>query len=357
MFSPTAYFAWSGQFYGKVPYDLASSGIPVVRWSDVSADPVAIDAPDAWSALRDANARYNDVPVAEVCPAMGTSHAIFLAYAGALSPGDELLVEHPTYEPLVRAAEGLGITVRTFPRRAEVGFALEPDRIAAMLGPRTRAVVVTSLQNPTGVRADDAALREIAAMLEARDGLLVVDEVYAPFDELPTDGVFAKSARKLAANVVAIGSLTKCYGLGMHRFGWVLGPPAFIARAHDAMVATIGHTPLPWAAHGVVAFREIPKLAARATALFAGKRAIVERWVATVPGASWSAPTGGLFGMVTLAGAGDLRVRIEELARNHGVLVGAGTFFGAPESYRLSWALPDVAGLEHGLLHLATLTA
>ncbi len=357
MFAPIAYIAWANQFYGKVRHDFASSGIPNVGWSEVTTDPVDVDAIGAWPSLREAVARYNDVAVAEVCPAMGTSHAIFLAYAAMLSPGDEILVEHPTYEPLVRAAEGLGVTVRTFPRRPEVGFALEPDRIGAMLGPRTRAVVVSSLQNPTGVRADAAALREIATILEARDGFLLVDEVYAPFDELPADGVFARSARKIAANIVAIGSLTKCYGLGMHRLGWVLGPAPLVERAANAMTATVGHTPLPWAAHGVVAFRELPKLARRATQLFAGKRTIVERWIATVPGASWSAPESGLFGLVTIAGAGDLRSRIEILARTHGVLVGAGSFFGVPESFRLAWAVPTATALGENLLHLATLSA
>lgn len=357
MFGPTAYIAWASQFYGKVPYDLASSGIPPVRWSDVVKEPVDIDAPGAWVALRDAIARYNDVPVGEVAAALGTSQAIFLAYAAMLEPGDELLVEHPTYEPLLRAAEGLGITVRTFPRRIEAGFALEPEAIGALLGPRTRAIVVTSLQNPTGVRAEDASLRELARMMAARGGHLLVDEVYAPFDDLPADGIFRGSARKLAPNVVAIGSLTKCYGLGMHRLGWVLGPPQVTARVLDAVVTTIGHTPLPWAAYGVAAFGALPALATRARELFTGKRAIVERWLTTQPKATWSAPRAGLYGLVTVPGAGDLRVRIEALAHSHGVLVGAGSFFGVPESFRLSWATASASALDIALAHLSALTS
>jgi aspartate/methionine/tyrosine aminotransferase len=59
--------------------------------------------------------------------------------------------------------------------------------------------------------------------------------------------------------------------------------------------------------------------------------------------------------MVTLPGRGDLRERIEALAARAGVLVGAGTFFGAPESFRLSWASCDRTKLAEGLDRLTEL--
>src|SRR5204863_4155304 len=114
---------WALQFYGLVPFDLASSGIPYVAWKEVAAElPDVIEDFSLYVRLRESIARYNDVPVGEVVTALGTSHGIFLAYAALLSPGDEVLVEEPGYEPLIRAAEGLGATVRTFERRREEGF-------------------------------------------------------------------------------------------------------------------------------------------------------------------------------------------------------------------------------------------
>ncbi len=356
MFGPTRYIAWAYALYGKVSFDLASSGIPQARWSELGLPPVAVDDPAAYEALKNAIARYNDVPAAEVTPALGTSQGIFLAYAALLSPGDEVLVETPGYEPLTRAAEGLGATVRTFERRAEDGYRVVPERVAAAIGPRTRAVVVTNLHNPTGVRVDEATLRELAAITDARGAYLVVDEVYAPFDELPEDGVFRRSARKLGPNVVTIGSLTKCYGLGMHRIGWVLGPEEIAERALHASIATFGHLPLTHASYGAAAFAAVGPLSTRAKTLLAGKRVLAERWVSSLRNAHWSAPTEGLFGLVTLRGRGDLLPRIEKLAREGGVLVGAGTFFGAPESFRLSWATCDAARFEEGLRLLAPLT-
>ena len=355
MFAPVRYIEWATKFYGKIDLDLATSGIPYASWSELGVPEPDLDDLASYERFREALAVYNDVPVADVVPALGTSHAVFLAYASMLSPGDEVLVETPGYEPLTRTAEGLGAIVRTYERRASEGFAVSPERVAAAVTPRTRVIVVTNLHNPTGVRTSDAILRELAAIAEARGAYLLVDEVYAPFDELPEDGVFRTSARKLGANVVAVSSLTKCYGLGMHRLGWVLGPPEIVARANTAIVASCGHLPLSHAARGAVAAKNIGKLAKRAKAILAGKRELAAAWAAKLPNATWSAPASGLFGLVTLEGAGDLLPKIESWATNHGVLVGAGGFFGVPNGFRLSWASLEKGKFERALEELTAL--
>jgi len=184
-----------------------------------------------------------------------------------------------------------------------------------------------------------------------------VNEVYAGFDDLPEDGVFRRSARKLDKNVIAVASLTKCYGLGMYRLGWLLGPEEIALRADAAAVATLGHMPLAHASYGAALFGEIGRLAKRAKVLLAGKREIASRWATSLPNAHWSAPESGLFGLVTLPGRGELLPRIEAHARETGVLVGAGTFFGAPESFRLAWATCDAARFEEGLRLLEPLVS
>jgi hypothetical protein len=344
VFAPVRYIEWALRFYGKVALDLASSGIPTASWNELGVPEPNLDDLSAYPAFREALAVYNDVPVTEVVPALGTSHAVFLAYAAMLSPGDEVLVEHPGYA-----------TVRPFERVAADGFAISPERVAAAVTSRTRVIVVTNLHNPTGVRTPDATLRELASIAEARGAYLLVDEVYAPFDALPEDGVFRTSARKLAPNVVAVSSLTKCYGLGMHRIGWVLGPPEIVAGAETATIATCGHLPLSHAARGAVAVANVGKLSTRAKAILAGKRDIAAHWVKGLPNAHWSAPTSGLFGLVTLEGAPNLLPRIESWATEHGVLVGAGSFFGVPNGFRLSWASLPRDRFEEALAKLATL--
>ncbi len=355
MFAEQSYIAWARKFYGKVSFDLATSGIPLASWNDLGAAEPDLEDMTAHERFRDAIALYNDVPLTDVAPALGTTNALLLAYAAMLSPGDEVLVEHPCYPPLRAIAEGLGAVVRSFERRADEGFSISPPLVAAAITPRTRVIVVTNLHNPTGVRTSAAALRELSEIAEARGAYLLVDEVYAPFDDLPEDGVFRTSARKIAPNVVAVSSLTKCYGLGVHRIGWMLGPPELVARAENATVATVGHLPLSHAAKGAAALANVGTLAKRANSLFSGKRRIAEQWASTLPHARWSAPESGLFGLVTLDGAGNLLPRIESWATEHGLLVAAGAFFGVENAFRLSWATLSRDRFEEALGKLSAL--
>lgn len=355
MFAAQRYISWSRKYYGNVPFDLATSGIPQVTWGEVGAKHPDIEDPTAHARFREAIALYNDVATAEVVPALGTTQAIFLAYSAILQPGDEVLLEHPVYEPLRAVANALGAVTTFFERRGDESFAIVPSRVASVMTPRTRVVAITNLHNPTGVRTTPEALRELAQLANARGATLLVDEVYAPFDSLPEDGVFRGSARKLAPNIVAIGSLTKCYGVGPHRVGWLLGPPHVTQKAEHALVATVGHLPLAHAARGAVLLGNVGRLAERASSLFQGKRQLVEQWVSSLPRTRWSSPREGLFGLLTLEGAHDLLPRIESWATNEGVLVAAGSFFGVDDALRLSWATLPRDRLEQGLEKLGTL--
>lgn len=341
MFRPTQYLRWARRFYGKVPFDLASSGMTTAAHEELGAPPTSLDDPTGWERLREAIAHYNAVPTDEAIAALGTTHALWLAYATLLSPGDDVLIESPGYEPLERIAEGIGARIVKFERVAADRWALDPARVARALTPRTRVISVTNLHNPTGVRASDDALREIARLAESRGAFLLVDEVYAPFDDLvDASGVFRGSARHLGGNVVTVSSLTKCYGLGPDRFGWLLAPRDIIERAEDTITASSGMLPLSHAHLGAHAFDCIVPLAERARALLAGKRDTVEKWIATRPDLSWSAPTAGLYGFAVSSRSGDLTSAIEHAAETKGVLVAAGSFFGVPNGFRLAWSIP-----------------
>jgi aspartate/methionine/tyrosine aminotransferase len=352
MFAPTEYLRWAMKSYGDVGFDLGSSGISGAEKPALDL-PAELESFAAWGELRARIAAYNGVAVEESLPAFGTSHALWVAYASLVAPGDEVLVERVGYEPVHRIAEGVGARVTWFDRSAQTSFALDPASVAHAITPRTRVVALSNLHNPSGVRADDAALREIARIAQTHGAHVLVDEVYAPFDSLcDARGVWGKSARHLAPNIVAVGSLTKCYGLGAHRVGWVLGPRDVIARGEDALIASVGHAPLPWMAIAVRAFERLPAFAEWSRASFAGKRARVEAWVAARQHLAWSAPREGLFGVaIDTRTSGDITERIERGIRDHDVIVAPGAYFGAPNGFRLAWSL-DASKLDEALARL-----
>jgi aspartate/methionine/tyrosine aminotransferase len=358
MFAPTRYIEWARRFYGKVRFDLATSGVSPVRpdeWLALELGSpgagAANEEVNAWDRFRGAIAKYNDAPENEVIAALGTTHAFWLALSSLTSAGDGVLVEDPAYEPLLRAAQGVGANVTRFARPEASGFALDSERIASAMTPHTRVVAVSNLHNPSGTRADDERLRAAARAAEAGGAFLLVDEVYAPFDALVDDtGVFRSSARRLAENVVAVGSLTKCYGLGADRVGWLLGPSGVVLRAHDTMTSTAGILPLSHALQGLRALANIRALSSRSHAILASKRERVALWAASLD-VRYSAPEEGLFGFVTLPHRKDLTAEIEAAARDHEVLVAAGAFFGIPNGFRIAWSEPEDK-LEEGLARL-----
>src|SRR5580658_9384658 len=120
MFAPTRYLAWARRVHGQARYDLASSGMPTFPLAELGVPEASrLDDPTGWIRLREAIAHYNDVPGGEAVATLGTSHALWLAYASLTSSGDEVLVEDPAYEPLLRAVEGVGARVRRFERPAD----------------------------------------------------------------------------------------------------------------------------------------------------------------------------------------------------------------------------------------------
>lgn len=335
------YLAWAMRHYGRVRYDLASSGITSPPQSELDAVPRP-DDPDGWDRLRAAIAKHHRLSPKEVVGTLGASHGLWLGYCAMLCEGDEVLVEDPTYEPLLVAAEAAGASVRRFDRGPSCGFALDPERVFAALGPKTRVVAITNLHNPSGVRASDEAMRAVARRMEERGGFLFVDEVYAPFDSfVGQDGVFAGTARRLGANVVTTASLTKAYGLGPQRVGWVLGPEEVIERAVDVLIASAGVLPLPWMNWGARAFERVGALAVRARTLLGRKRERVGEWVSARPALAWSNPQEGMFGLAQIPSAGDLRPVIEAGIERHEVIVAPGGFFGIPGAIRIAWSLPE----------------
>ena len=129
-------------------------------------DQLEINGPSiyGYEPLLQAIARRYRVPQESVVSAVGTSLANYLALAAITEPGDEILVEQPTYELILSTAKYLGLEIKRFPRRAENNFAIDLADVERNITPRTRAIVICNLHNPTGALTSDATLRELGAL-------------------------------------------------------------------------------------------------------------------------------------------------------------------------------------------------
>ncbi len=226
----SVYMQWAKTRQGA-RYNLATSGLITYPLSSLPVKiedfaPLARGAGYGYPPLQAALAAQSGVSPANVVAADGTSMANYLAMAAILEPGDEVLVEHPTYELLLAALGHLQADVRRFPRRAETGFALDPAEIEGAMTSRTRLIVITNLHNPSSAFADEANMRSIGEIARHVGARVLVDEVYldAAFEIAP------RSAFHLGPEFVITNSLTKVYGLSGLRCGWVLAEPELARR-------------------------------------------------------------------------------------------------------------------------------
>lgn len=207
-------------------YSLASSGVADCEWSDLYLVPgdlaLSDPSPYGWRPLAEAvAARFSVDPTCVVIPGGGCSFANHLAMAATLSPGDEVLIEDPTYELLASTASHLGARLTPFRRSLERGWRL--DAAATAASSTTRLAVVTDLHNPSGALSSTSDLEALSGAVP----LLLVDEVYR---ELTFAGGPAQTAFREDGNIVVTSSLTKAYGLSGLRCGWILAPAPLAER-------------------------------------------------------------------------------------------------------------------------------
>src|ERR1700685_1397053 len=225
----SGYIEWA-KLRSKARYNLAVSDVehfPLANLHPQLAD-LEISGADGYGyppLLQKLSAK-SGVPVECIVQAQGTSMANHLAMAALVEPGDEVLIEEPTYGAILSTAEYLGAKIRRFPRKFESGFQLDPREVERSVTPRTRLIVLTNLHNPTGVRAPDAAIRIAGEIARSLGAHVLVDEVYL---ETCFDSPW-QSAFLLGQNFVATGSLTKAYGLSGLRCGWIFAAKPLAER-------------------------------------------------------------------------------------------------------------------------------
>jgi len=271
----SAYMQWA-KLCSAAKFNLATSGMQGLPMSElgVRIEDLEINGPTiyGYAPLIEAIARRYRVPQGCVVSAVGTSLSNYLALAAVTEAGDEILVEQPTYDPLLAVARYLGLEINRFQRPAEANFSIELADLERHLTRRTRAIVLCNLHNPSGALAPDSVLREIAGLARKVDAYVIVDEVYREmlFEAEPQSSFHLDPERFIVTN-----SLTKAYGLSGLRCGWVLAPEALAARMwrlHDIHCGTYAY-PAEWLS--VAAFARLPQISARMKAMLDENRALL----------------------------------------------------------------------------------
>ncbi len=178
---------------------------------------------------RSCRVRYD--PSQEIMTFAGVSNAIDTALRAVINPGDEIIVHQPSYNsyvPCIQLAGGKPVIIETY---AEEGFKLSPDRLRAAITEKTKALILSYPNNPTGACMNREELMALRDVLAEKDILVLSDEIYS---EIVYEGEFTCFAALpgMREKTITLNGVTKSFSMPGWRLGYACAPAAII----DAML-------------------------------------------------------------------------------------------------------------------------
>ncbi|MBR0179416.1 MAG: aminotransferase class I/II-fold pyridoxal phosphate-dependent enzyme [Firmicutes bacterium] len=163
-------------------------------------------------------------PEREILVTVGGSEAIDLAFRALLRPGDEVVVHEPCfvcYAPLVRLAGGEPVIVET---KAEDEFRLTAAELEKAITPKTKAVVLSFPNNPTGAVMEREHLEAIAELLRDKNIYVVSDEIYAEMNYTGRRHVSIASLPDMRERTLVVSGFSKAFAMTGWRLGYIMAP-------------------------------------------------------------------------------------------------------------------------------------
>ena len=230
-----------------VDYNLSESGVHPLRLRELLAD-----NPEFVEALLETEIDYahaNGIPklreriaalyagcaADNVLVTVGAIEANYNAIHTLLQPGDEMAIMLPNYMQIWGAAKNFGIKMNAFHLREDRGWQVDPDELEQAITSRTKLVAVCNPNNPTGrILSGD----EMDAIVQAADRVgawILADEVYTGAERIQEEETPSFYGRY--DKVMAVGSMSKAYGLPGLRVGWAVGPEDMIEQIWRGIVS------------------------------------------------------------------------------------------------------------------------
>jgi aspartate/methionine/tyrosine aminotransferase len=343
------YMQWSKtQSYAR--FNLATSGVAPLPLRELPIDPNELeingDNSYGYAPLQQAIAAHHGVDSDCVVESAGTSMANHLAMGAILESGDEVLIEHPAYGPILDVAHYLEANVKRFRRPEENGWAIDPSEVRRCITPKTRLIVITNLHNPTSAFTRECVLREIGDIGRSVRALVLVDEVYL-------DAVYENPPRTsfhLGPQFIVTSSLTKVYGVSGLRCGWILAQPDLalkMRRLNDLYSATPVH---PGELLSVAVFEHLDSVRERARRIVEADRKLLRDFLKQQSALSAVETKWGTTSFPRLVN-NKTDAFLERLRSKFDTSAVPGRFFEMPDHFRIGMGV-DTAMFAEGLTRI-----
>ena len=330
--------------------DLAAS---LARFADLR---LGYAEPRGSRPLREAIAAlYGPAPTRadDILVCAGAQEPILLFALATLERGDEVIVQTPCYQSHLEVMRWAGATPIPCEVHEADAWTLDPDRVAALVTPRTKALVLNTPHNPTGATMSHEAQAALVALADRHGLYVLADEVYRGLELDVADRLPPWS--NLYPRAVSLGALAKGWGLGGLRIGWCATRDATLLATLEALKDyTTICSPSPSEHLAEVALRHTDTLWTRTRARLASNIAAFEAFLARHESLSWIRPRGGTMGFLRIADPRGATAWCTDVLAKAGVLIAPGPLFGAPDTHaRIGLGRADfttaLAALERAL--------
>jgi aspartate aminotransferase len=302
----------------------------------------------------------------EVIVSCGAKHSLFNLFTALCDDGDEVIVPSPcwvSYPELVAMAGGKPVILET---RADEGFRLDERRLAALVSPRTRAIVLCSPSNPTGALYDAATLEAVARVIADRGGpetFVITDDIYR---RLVYRGAWASMCRvapKLAARTILVDGVSKSYAMTGWRIGYCAGPRDLVAAMATLQGQSTTNAAAVSQAAALAALTGPQEPVEEMRREFDRRRQAMVAGLRAIPGVKLHEPAGAFYAFPDLSAytgapgkpADDVALA-EYLLEKARVAVVPGSGFLAPGFARLSYAT-SMKNVEEGVRRIGAALA
>jgi len=345
--------------YDRIRFNLAESSVADTPFRDlgVSLDDLVLMYGDHLGrpGLRAAIAAGGEgLSADDVLVTPGAAAALFIVATTLLQAGDHIVVARPNYATNLETPRAIGADISYLDLAYEDGWAVDPERIAALMTARTRLVSLTNPHNPTGQVIPEATVRSIVDLVERHPlARLLLDETYREM----TFGGAQPMAATMSDRAICVSSLSKADGLPGIRIGWLVTRDRTLLERFLAAKEQIFITnSVVDEAIAEVAMERRPARLVGIRKGIAAAHATTRDWLAAQDVFEWVEPRGGVVGFPRSRPGVDMdedafyRILLDDF----GTVVGPGHWFDQPRRhFRLGYGWPTPDELAGGLATLS----
>ncbi|MFB5281947.1 MULTISPECIES: pyridoxal phosphate-dependent aminotransferase [Peribacillus] len=286
-----------------------------------------------------------DYTPSEIIVGTGAKHALYTLFQAILDEGDEVIVPTPywvSYPEQIKLAEGTPVYVEG---KEENQYKITKEQLEAAITDRTKAIIINSPSNPTGMLYTKEELQALGEVCLAHDILIVSDEIY---EKLVYGGAqhvsIAQLSPQLKEQTIIINGVSKSHSMTGWRIGYAVGNEAII-KAMTNLASHSTSNPTTTAQYGAIAAYEGTQAPVEEMRqAFESRLNTIHAKLVEIPGVTCIKPQGAFYlfpnvkEAATLTGYSNVDDFVKALLEEALVAVIPGSGFGAPDNIRLSYA-------------------